>query len=162
MNNELISLEVVDEVWCRLTFTDGQIWEVSRRQTGPVGIGEAETLAKAEGLDLPSPKEVDTIWACADLKIEPRPRSFQYWTATEMNNPIVYAEQAAYVDEQIAGCDFILLAGEFKDVVRGPCGRTGLYGWHRLNGKPVQSYFPGHVAGWKDYSQGLRLIRHIA
>lgn len=158
---KLQSSEVVDENWARLTFDDGQVWEVSRRQIGPVGIGEALSKAQAEGLDLPSPAIVDAVWQCADLKIAPHPRSFVHWTAAEMSDPAVYADQLAHIESEIAGREFTLLAGAFKDVVRGSDGHIGLYGWHQLNGHPLQPYFTGHAMDWKDYSQGLRLVRRV-
>lgn len=78
-----------------------------------------------------------------------------------MNDPAVHADQLTNIESQIAGRDFALLVGAYKDVVRGPDGRVGLYGWHQLNGKPIQPYFTGHGMDWKDYSQGLRLIRRV-
>lgn len=158
---KLISSEAIDDAWARLTFDDGQVWEVTRRQIAPVGIGEALAMAQAEGLDLPSPAMIDAIWQSADLKITPRPRSFKHWTAAEMNDPTVHADQLANIENQIAGQDFVLLVGAYKDVVRGPDGRVGLYGWHQLNGKPIQPYFTGHGMDWIDYSQGLRLVRKV-
>lgn len=158
---KLINLEAIDDTWARLTFDDGQVWEVTRRQIGPVGIGEALAMAQAEGLDLPSPTMIDAIWQSADLKIAPHPRSFAHWTAAEMNDPTVYAAQLAHIESQILGHEFILLVGAYKDVVRGPDGHVGLYGWHQLNGKPIQPYFTGHGLEWRDYSQGLRLVKVI-
>lgn len=161
MIHSLLSLEIVDDTWARLTFNDGQVWEVTRRQIGPVGIGEALAMAQAEGLDLPSPAMIDAIWQSADLKIAPHPRSFKRWTAAEMNDPNAIRDQLAHIEAQIAGREFVLLVGAFKDVVRGPDGRVGLYGWHQLNGKPIQPYFTGHGMDWIDYSQGLRLVRRV-
>jgi hypothetical protein len=157
----LLSLEKIDDIWARLTFDDGQAWEVSRRQVGPIGIGEALAMAQAEGLDLPSPAMIDAIWQCADLKIAPRPRSFVRWTAAEMNDPAAHAAQLAYVESQIVDRDFVLLVGAFKDVVRGNDGKIGLYGWHQLDGRPIQPYFTGHGMDWRDYSQGLRLVKVV-
>ncbi len=156
---KLSSSEIINEFWAKLIFDDGQIWEVSRRQIGPIGIGDALKMAESEGVDLPTPNMIDIIWQCADLKISPQVRTFKRWTADEMNDPEVYSDHLAKIEKQISGRDFILLAGAFKDVVRGPDGRIGLYGWHRLNGKPIQPYFTGHNLQWRDYSQGLRLIK---
>lgn len=78
-----------------------------------------------------------------------------------MNDPNAIRDQLAHIEAQIAGREFVLLVGAFKDVVRGPDGRIGLYGWHQLNGKPIQPYFTGHAMDWIDYSQGLRLVRKV-
>lgn len=158
---KLTNLEAIDDVWARLTFDDGQVWEVTRRHVGPIGIGEALAMAQAEGLDLPSPAVVDMLWQCADLKISPHPRSFARWTMDEMSNAAVLSDQLAHIEGQVAGRGFVLLAGAFKDVVRGPDGLVGLYGWHQLDGRVIQPYFTGHGLEWKDYSQGLRLVRRI-
>jgi hypothetical protein len=42
-----------------------------------------------------------------------------------------------------------------------PDGKVGIYGWHRLNGEPIQGTTPyfGHAMSWRDYSQGLRLCK---
>jgi hypothetical protein len=78
-----------------------------------------------------------------------------------MNDPNMISDQLNHIEGQISGADFVLLVGEFKDVVRGSDGKIGLYGWHRLNGKPIQPYFTGHGLDWRDYSQGLRLVKKI-
>jgi hypothetical protein len=32
------------------------------------------------------------------------------------------------------------------------------YGWHKLDGKPIQPVYAGHVNWYVDYSHGIRLI----
>lgn len=56
-----------------------------------------------------------------------------------------------------------LIAGHKKDVVIAAAlaskpGRVGIYGWHRLDGRPIQSFYTGHLDSWVDYSHGLRLV----
>ena len=77
------------------------------------------------------------------------------------DDPAQAADHQSKVDAQIAGRTFRLLAGTNKDVAHGPDGRIGLYGWHRLDGTPIQPFFAGHALSWKDYSQGLRLVRRL-
>ena len=36
--------------------------------------------------------------------------------------------------------------------------RVAIYGWHQLNGKPIQPLYTGHVYWYVDYSQGVRLV----
>ena len=133
-------------------------WLVAPTYIYPVGIGEAVPLAAAAGCALPSPELVDAIWAAADLKVEPIPRNFTHWTQEEMSSPATITDQAARIAKAIAGRPFSLLAGTHKDVVMKD-GRLGIYGWHRPNGKAIQGFFAGHAASWKDYSQGLRLVK---
>jgi hypothetical protein len=132
-------------------------WLVSPIYVAPVGIGEAVELAEKNGCVLPSPELVDAIWQLADLKVEPLPRKTDGTPAT-MSTAAVYQDQAARIAEQYAGRDFRLIAGTHKDVVMKG-GRVGLYGWHRLDGTVIQPFFGGHSASWKDYSQGLRLVK---
>lgn len=141
----------------------GVNWLVAPVYIAPVGIGEALELAHANGCELPSPELVDAIWQAADLKVEPLPRDAESnppndYTPRGMSSFEVYADQAARIHEQYAGKDFKLIAGTHKDVcIRN--GKVGLYGWHHLNGKVIQPFFGGHALAWKDYSQGLRLVR---
>lgn len=141
-------------VWVRL----GE-WFVSPVYVAPVGIGEAQHISETYGCELPTPDLVDQIWAAADLKLMPLPRKHN-GTVAEMASDAVYADQAARIYEQYQGKDFRLLAGTHKDIVQSN-GRVGLYGWHQLNGKVIQPFFGGHALAWKDYSQGLRLVRRV-
>jgi hypothetical protein len=58
-----------------------------------------------------------------------------------------------------------LIAGIKKDIVitdklldSTKRKKVAIYGWHLLNGKPIQPLYTGHVFWWVDYSQGVRLI----
>lgn len=155
---KLLRKEVIDDTWVNLEFDDGQIWEVSRRQIGPIGIGEALQRCQELGFALPSPAEVDVIWQCADVKIPPMTRTFKRWTAEEMGSEEVMADQIQKIQDYIGCTQYELIAGEYKDVVSQD-GKVGLYGWHTLRGKPVQTFYSKHALAWKDYSQGLRYLR---
>ena len=37
--------------------------------------------------------------------------------------------------------------------------RVAIYGWHQLNGQPIQPLYLGHVDFYVDYSHGIRLVR---
>lgn len=125
----------------------------------PVSIGHAIDIAKEHGCELPTPALVDQIWKAADLRIEPLTREHN-GTIAQMASREVFADQERRINEAIGTQMFTLLAGTHKDVVRCPnTGRVGLYGWHRLNGKPIQGPYYGHALGWVDYSQGVRLVK---
>lgn len=58
-----------------------------------------------------------------------------------------------------------LIAGIKKDVVLSgkltrdaKPGREAIYGWHKLDGKPIQPLYTGHINWWVDYSHGIRLV----
>jgi N-acetyl-anhydromuramyl-L-alanine amidase AmpD len=142
-----------------LTWTRVGDWEVTTHEVGPVSLGEAVAMAKAAGAELPTPALVDAIWQAAPIKIAPRPQAFKKWTADEMDGPDAHAKQEAHVDaSQRPG---VLDAGGWKNVIKMPDGRVGLYGWHMSNGKPIQPPYFGHAMAWRDYSQGCRLVRRI-
>jgi len=150
-----------------------ETWLVSRDYIGPIGIGEAADLAKSLGMQLPTPALVDAIWRQADLKLLPMPRN-------NVVSQAVFDDQARKIQEQIAGRSFTLLGGAFKDIVVGSDKFPQLYGWHVEDGKTVAGIpllkpitpgagkiiqpLSGHAHGlfFKDYSQGLRLVKRIA
>ena len=159
----------------------GEIWLVSPQYVGPAGIGEGFALAQSLGLSLPSPGLVDAIWRAADLRITPPIRASD-GTPRTMSTQAVFDDQKARIDALIDGRPFSLLAGTHKDIVMGDNqsgpglkpGKVGIYGWHTDNpvpgvalhtpvtpgpGKVIQQPFGGHGLDWKDYSQGLRLVR---
>ena len=56
-----------------------------------------------------------------------------------------------------------LVAGHKKDVVIAnkvfaTTGKVAIYGWHKLDGKPIQPLYTGHTASYADYSHGIRLV----
>ena len=142
--------------WVEVTCA-GVVWLVAPVYVAPVGIGEAGTIAARNGCVLPSCELVDAIWEAADLKLSPLPRKTD-GTSRTMASAETFADQAARIYGQIAGREFRLLAGTHKDVAVND-GKIGLYGWHRPDGAVIQPFFAGHAPGWKDYSQGLRLVR---
>lgn len=140
---------------------NGQIWNVSPSYIAPVAIGEAARIAEVNGAELPTPGLVDAIWNAADLKLAPLPRQHD-GTAATMASKATFDDQYARIQAQIAGRPYRLLAGTHKDVVRNAQGKLGIYGWHQLNGVPIQPFFSGHLESWIDYSQGLRLVHQVA
>lgn len=150
--------EYLDMVKAEMTRPDVEVvcggvkWMVAAEYIYPVGIGEAVEIAKAQGCELPTPALVDAIWKAADLKVEPVPMA-----PNRGDSAGQFLDHRHHVEGQLAGKSFKLVAGTHKDVVAGP----GLYGWHRLDGVPIQPLYTGHDASWKDYSQGLRLCRRV-
>ena len=56
-----------------------------------------------------------------------------------------------------------LVGGIKKDVVvtnllQQRTHRVAIYGWHQLNGVPIQPVFSGHINSYVDYSHGIRWI----
>lgn len=133
-------------------------WLVAPNYEAPVGIGQAAAMALERGYELPTPELVDAIWRAADMRIDPRPQTFTAWTSKEMASESAIEKQRAYVESTVAGRPFTLLAGAYKDVVR--VGNiVGIYGWHHLDGQPIQHPYFAHAPSWLDYSQGVRFVR---
>lgn len=56
-----------------------------------------------------------------------------------------------------------LIAGIKKDIIitsqlKTHPGKVAIYGWHLLNGKPIQPLYTGHADWYVDYSHGARLV----
>jgi len=187
-DKDLVGMRGADEPltdFVKVTLPNGDEWEVAPEYIGPVGIGEAADIAKSKGLTLPNAELVDAIFNAADLKIEPPVRSHD-GTPRTMSSPATYEAQRLRIEGLVNGRKYRLLAGTHKDVVLLPNGKPGLYGWnvedgtgftkragiptHAVRGasgapvkagRVIQQEFGGHGLDWKDYSQGLRLVRPV-
>jgi hypothetical protein len=118
----------------------------------------AQRIADSFNCFLPTRKMVDDIYKAAKIKLEPVPLY-----AFRDSTPIMWHHHLI-IEGQRKGRKG-LIAGIQKDVVisgkisRDPRpGRVAIYGWHQLNGKPIQPLYTGHIFWWVDYSQGIRLI----
>ncbi len=170
-----------ESTWVKIEH-NGENWLVAPHYIAPVGIGEANAIAQKFGYQLPTVGLVDAIYNAADLKLDPHPRGTRDkppsdFTAQTMNSPDTNIAQLAYIQKQIEAAgkpNYQLLAGTHKDVVydKIPYGEhagmmhLGIYGWHQRNGKPIQGFMWGHAStypanDWKDYSQGLRLVKKL-
>lgn len=118
----------------------------------------AQRLADSLHCMLPTTEMVDAIYAAARIKLEPVPMyAYRDSTPTFWHHHLI-------IEGQRKGRRG-LIAGIKKDIVQTERlkqypnnDRVAIYGWHRLNGKPIQPLYLGHVWWYVDYSQGLRLI----
>lgn len=131
----------------------------------PLTPAMAQAIADQLGCVLPTRKMVDAIHRTAPLKLPPSPipPSPAMTTAPvfAQHNETVRAQRAAALKEHALGT---LVAGHKKDVVITPQlaakpDKVAIYGWHRLDGTPIQPLYLGHTAQWVDYSHGIRLVR---
>lgn len=118
----------------------------------------AQKIADSFNCFLPTKKMVDDIYKAAKVKLEPVPLY-----AFRDSTPIMWHHHLI-IEGQRKGQKG-LIAGIQKDVVisgkisRDPKSeRVAIYGWHKLDGKPIQPLYTGHIYWWVDYSQGIRLI----
>ncbi len=119
----------------------------------------AACIADAFGCALPTRKIVDDIYRVAAVKLEPKP------LMKDRESTATFLEHNRIIESQRAGQHLgDLVAGIKKDVVvtnrlaERP-NRVAIFGWHKLDGKPIQPLTIVHVNWYVDYSHGIRLIK---
>jgi hypothetical protein len=131
----------------------------------PLGGPDAIHVARQLQCWLPTQRIVDAIYQQATRKLSPQPMPP---TAQMTGNPY-YIEHHRRIEEQLNSTQAasplasMLTAGHKKDVVLTPRllerqGRVAIYGWHELDGVPIQSLSTVHAADYADYSHGVRLV----
>lgn len=131
----------------------------------PVGPATAQKIALEHNAFLPTPKIVDMIYESADLKLEP----FTYIPRGNRNEtPDIQYEHSKVIQAQIKAAGLpsnTFVAGHKKDIVISPLlgdkrrqNHVTIYGWHLLDGKPIQPVTNIHNNTYVDYSHGARLI----
>lgn len=118
----------------------------------------AQKIADSFHCFLPTKKMADDIYKAAKIKLEPVPMY-----ALRDSTPTMYQHHLIIEGQRKERKG--LIAGIKKDVVisgkisRDPKpDRVAIYGWHKLDGAPIQPLYTGHVYWWVDYSQGIRLV----
>ena len=107
---------------------------------------------------LPTRKMVDDIYKAAKVKLEPVPMyAFRDSTPTMWQHHLMVEGQRKGRKGLIAGIQKdVVISGKISREAQP--GRVAIYGWHKLDGKPIQSLYTGHINWWVDYSHGIRLI----
>ncbi len=124
----------------------------------PMTPATAGAVAGRFGCTLPTTRIVDEIYRAAEVKLAPRPLTEEREAVT------TFVQHNAIIEEQRANipCGPIV-AGIKKDIVitnrllERP-DRVAIYGWHRLDGKPIQPLSTVHLDTYVDYSHGVRLV----
>lgn len=118
----------------------------------------AQKIADSFQCFLPTKKMVDDIYKAAKVKLEPVPMyAFRDSTPTMYHHHLIIEGQRKGRKGLIAGIQKdVVISGKIS---RDPKpDRVAIYGWHKLDGTPIQPLYTGHVYWWVDYSQGIRLI----
>jgi hypothetical protein len=156
-NNHICTYEVMpdylaigsDEDFCRI----------------PMGPVTAQRLADLFGAVLPTSKFVNDIYKNALVKLEPVP-----FAPIGNENTLVskFVEHNKEIENQrlaFGGVLGQLVSGIKKDVVLSnkifdstKNNRVVIYGWHQLNGLPIQPLTNVHINSYVDYSHGIRLL----
>ena len=125
----------------------------------PLTAMAAQQLADSFQCFLPTRKIVDDIYQAAQVKLAPMPM-FAF-----RDSPVTMYQHHLIIEGLRNGRKG-LIAGIKKDVVIAALltrsakpNRIAIYGWHQLNGKPIQPLYAGHVNWYVDYSHGVRLVK---
>jgi hypothetical protein len=109
---------------------------------------------------LPTRKMVDDIYKAALVKLEPVPMvTFRDSSVTMLQHHLIIEGQRQRKNGLIAGIkkDIVIttrLSTPKKD-------RVAIYGWHKMDGNPIQPLYTGHINWYVDYSHGARLASRI-
>ena len=118
----------------------------------------AQQIADSFHCFLPTRKMVDDIYKAAKLKLEPVPMyAFRDSTPTMYHHHLIVEGQRKLRKGLIAGIQKdVVISGKILQDAKP--NRVAIYGWHKLDGKPIQPLYTGHINWWVDYSQCIRLI----
>lgn len=131
----------------------------------PMGPITAQKLADLFGAVMPTPKLVDDIYAHSVVKLEPVTYPPVGDESTRV--PKFVEHNTAIENQRIAAGGVLgqLIGGTKKDVVLSnkivdPTrpNHVVIYGWHQLNGSPIQPVTNVHINSYVDYSHGIRLL----
>ncbi len=124
----------------------------------PLTPQTAQKIANEWNCFLPTKKIVDDIYRKAKVQLEPMPMYiFRDSSITMWQHHLIIEGQRKNRKGLIAGIkkDVIISEKIFTDIKPN---RVAIYGWHTLNGKPIQPLYTGHVNWYVDYSHGIRLV----
>ena len=118
----------------------------------------AQKIADSLYCFLPTRKMVDDIYKAATVKPEPVPMyAFRDSTPTMWHHHLIVEGQRKGRKGLIAGIQKdVVISGKITRDAKPD--RVAIYGWHKLDGKPIQPLYTGHIYWWVDYSQAIRLV----
>ena len=118
----------------------------------------AQKIADSLHCFLPFKKMVDDIYRPAEVKLEPVPMyAFRDSTPTMHQHHLIIEGQRKGRSGIIGGIKKdVVISGKISRDTRP--NRVAIYGWHKLDGKPIQPLYTGHADWYVDYSHGIRLV----
>lgn len=118
----------------------------------------AQVVADSLHCFLPTRKIVNDIYKKAKVKLEPVPMyAFRDSAVTMYQHNLIIEGQRKLRKGLIAGIKKDVVITEKLSRDSKP-GRVAIYGWQKLDGKPIQPLYTGHVNWYVDYSHGIRLV----
>lgn len=121
----------------------------------------AQQIATLTSTSLPTRRMVDAIHSASTIRLAP---TFFSPTTYTITSPAIFHAHHQRIEALRAGQPLgPLTSGLKKDVVISPLiasfpGRVVIYGWHQLNGSPIQPLSKVHTDTYVDYSHGIRLV----
>ena len=131
----------------------------------PMGPIAAQKIADLFGASMPTSKLVDNIYVNSKVKLAPKfytPVGNENEKVAKFilhNNDIENARLASggNLGELTGGIKKdVIISNKITDPTR--THHVVIYGWHQLNGNPIQPIYNGHIDAYVDYSHGIRLI----
>ncbi len=133
----------------------------------------AQRIANTLDCILPTKKMVDQIYTAASVKLPPQPippdSLMTMMPRFIQHNDSVQLLLKSLIDQFPLGS---LVAGTKKDIITHQKIYSELkpnrpkpvviYGWHQLNGEPIQPPNNWHQETYVDYSHGVRLVQKMA
>ena len=118
----------------------------------------AQVIADSFHCFLPTRKMVNDIYEHASVKLAPVPMyAFRDSSVTMWQHHLMIEGQRKGKKGLIAGIKKdVVLSGKVSRDTKPD--REAIYGWHKLDGKPIQPLYTGHINWWVDYSHGIRLV----
>ena len=124
----------------------------------PITPMAAQKIADAYDCFLPTPLMVDAIYKASAVKLAPVPMyAFRDSTITMWQHHLIIEGQRKNKKGLLSGIKKDVVLSN-KVVENARLNRVAIYGWHKLDGNPIQPVYAGHVNWYVDYSHGIRLI----
>ena len=129
----------------------------------------AKRICNALNCTIPTKKMVDQIYTSAPCKLRPQPIP----PSPEMKTVPVFAQHndsvrsirlpvlSQYPLGTLVGGtkkDIIISNNIYQNLHQNVPNPVVIYGWHQLNGIPIQPVYNGHEETYADYSHGIRLV----
>ena len=107
---------------------------------------------------LPTRKMVNDIYKAAKIKLEPVPMyAFRDSAVTMYQHNLIIEGQRKKRNGLIAGIKKdVIITGRLTRSSKP--NHVAIYGWQKLDGRPIQPLYTGHVNWYVDYSHGIRLV----
>ncbi len=129
----------------------------------PMSAPLAQQVADFLGCALPTRKIVNDVYTNCAVKLAPYPFSPASYDIDSVQ--VFWLSQQAIENQRQGYANGLLTGGTKKDVVLSPTiptrpspARVCIYGWHQLNGSPIQPLSTVHESTYEDYSHGIRLV----